>query len=743
MGGNNKRPVFASGSDSISSQFRFGTLGGYNILFRLSAPGPEESLWMLEHFVQSVDDPSFMLPLGDHSIENNPGIFIPVAQKLGEAAAVSRFARVSLPYGPKKLGAVEAYEFIKNDAFALRQAGFNVQIPKNLENRVAPPISVNFSLKNRFIVGRSEDFGMLEFDYKVSLAGEEISAEDFAALAASKEHLVRVKSKWVEVNPEDVSRALEFISKCKGKKPLMETLSLGVSAAESGIEAEFSSGGKNFVSLIEAISPNEELSALKPPEGFRGKLRPYQKRGVDWLDFLSRLGFGALLADDMGLGKTVQVIAHSLRQIKKKGGKPILVVCPTSVISNWAAEFSRFAPGVKVKIHHGVERVGGETFKEEAKGADVVITSYSLAWRDEEELESVKWGLMVLDEAQNIKNPMAKQTQKVKKLSAKHRIALTGTPVENRLSDLWSIMEFLNPGFLYSWKGFKEKFAKPIELHQDERKKAGLRSAISPFILRRLKTDKKIISDLPEKIETVEHCFLTTEQATLYKAIVDSSLDRIEAQEESSKRRMEIFATITKLKQICNHPSNFLKDSASLGERSGKVERLRELVSAMVENRDSCLIFSQYTEMASLIYNNFEKEFDTPFFYLHGGLGRKQRDKIVQEFQADGDGAKILILSLKAGGTGLNLTRATNVIHFDRWWNPAVENQATDRAFRIGQKNNVFVYKFVTKGTIEERIAEILEKKRGLSESVVGSGENLLAELSGAKLREMLSLREY
>ncbi|MBI5036673.1 DEAD/DEAH box helicase [Candidatus Micrarchaeota archaeon] len=726
------RTLFAGGRNSIREHFQFNVESDYHLLFRLSAPEPPGTAWLLQQFLQSKSDPSLLHPLDGRLPPAQAAI---AAQKRTAAEKVSTFAGKATA----ALDAKQAHEFLAENAYALQDAGFTVQIPRGLKIGVPSQLRVGLVLNNNLLAaGRNNDSKLFTFDYRLAIGDTVISEEEFRAIAAAKAPLVSVKGKWVEINPEEVRKLENALAKAGEIASLPQAVQFGFAAAAEGLDTAFISDKRAFHSAFELLDESGCFSVLEPPKGFCGELRPYQKRGAGWLDFLGGMGLGALLADDMGLGKTVQVIAYATK-LAGQGETPVLVVCPTSVITNWAREFARFSPKTRVKIHHGSDRSGNQGFRKEAGQADVVITSYALAWRDEEELDSVKWAAVVLDEAQNIKNPLAKQSRRVKNIPAKYRIALTGTPIENRLSDMWSIMEFLNPGFLGHWQQFKERFAKPIESKADEEKMEALRNALSPLVLRRLKTDKKIIRDLPEKTESTEWCTLTPEQATLYQAVVDSSLEKIDA-EEGERRRMEVFATITRLKQICNHPANYLKDSRSLGQRSGKVERLRELLDTIAAEGESCLVFSQYTEMASMLCDGLKKESDTPVSYLHGQLSRQQRDAVVNEFQAEGAPPGVLILSLKAGGTGLNLTSANNVIHFDRWWNPAVENQATDRAHRIGQKKNVFVYKLVTRGTIEEKIEDILRRKKDLADSVVGSGESILARMSGKELKKMLEL---
>ena len=462
--------------------------------------------------------------------------------------------------------------------------------------------------------------------------------------------------------------------------------------------------------------------------------------------FLGRLGLGACLADDMGLGKTAQLIATLLVDPLPD---PTLVVCPVSVLGNWQRELERFAATLRVKVHHGNDRLrfhdinlrgDPEDMRADYRAdADVVLTTYSLVPRDLELLQSVRWGRIVLDEAQQVKNPGTAQTKAIRKLEADRRVALTGTPVENRLSELWSLMHVLNPGLLGTAAEFKRRFAIPIERDHDQAATDLLRRVTSPFVLRRLKTDKSIIDDLPDKIETTEHCPLTKEQASLYRAIVDDLL--LQADEATGiGRRGLVLAGITKLKQVCNHPAHFGRDGSTLAGRSGKLNRVEELLDEIIEAGDKVLCFTQFAEWGELLVPHLARRYGRDPLWLHGGVRRPLRDGMVEQFQ-DPDGPPIFLLSLKAGGTGLNLTAASHVIHLDRWWNPAVENQATDRAFRIGQKRTVLVHKLVSTGTIEERIDEMINAKRALAESVVGTGEQWITELDTAELRNVISLR--
>jgi SNF2 family DNA or RNA helicase len=444
----------------------------------------------------------------------------------------------------------------------------------------------------------------------------------------------------------------------------------------------------------------------------------------------------------MGLGKTIQVLALLLHlEERDELGHPVLLICPTSVVSNWRKEAERFAPALRVLIHHGPERHEGERFQREAARHHLVVSTYSLVHRDLERLSGVRWSGLVLDEAQNIKNPQAKQTRSLRNLSAPRRIALTGTPIENRLSELWSIMEFLNPGYLGSEAGFRRRYALPIERYRDAAATGELRRLVEPFVLRRVKTDPAVIKDLPSKNEMKVYCNLTQEQATLYQAVVSESLEKIE-ESEGIGRKGEVLAALTRLKQICNHPAHFLADGSSLPHRSGKLTRLTEMLEELLAEGDRALVFTQYAEMGKLIQRHLRDALSIDVLFLHGAVPAPERERLIGAFQEDREGPPVFVLSLKAGGFGLNLTEARHVFHYDRWWNPAVEDQATDRAFRIGQKQSVSVYKFICAGTVEEKVDELAERKKELAESVILSGEGFITELSTESLRELFELRK-
>jgi hypothetical protein len=585
---------------------------------------------------------------------------------------------------------------------------------------------------------------MVAFTWEAALGDRRLTKADLRALQAAadaKRAIVRVRGEWVEVDPAQIDAILRSAG-TRGEATGGDLLRAGL-----GIDAIDAPGGVAVIGVA-ASGPLGQLldealhSSVTPvptPPDFTGRLRPYQERGVGWLTFLGRLGLGACLADDMGLGKTAQLIATVLAD---RVDGATLVVCPVSVLGNWEREIGRFAPQLRVLVHHGAGRMRDDAgeFVATADAHDVVLTTYSLVARDIGLLERVDFARLVLDEAQQVKNPGTAQAKAVQRLRALRRVALTGTPIENRLSELWSLMHVLNPGLLGSMRSFKERFALPIERDHDEEATAKLRRITAPFVLRRLKTDRSIIDDLPDKIEQTEHCPLTREQATLYQAVVDELLAAADSS-EGIERRGLVLAGITKLKQVCNHPAHFLRDGSPLAQRSGKLTRVEELLDEIVGAGDKVLCFTQYAEWGELLHGHLGRRYGREPLWLHGGVSRPKRDAMVAGFGAP-DGPPIFLLSLKAGGTGLNLTSAAHVIHLDRWWNPAVEDQATDRAYRIGQKRTVLVHKLVSTGTIEERIDEMITSKRALAQRVVGDGEKWITELSTDDLRDVIALRD-
>ncbi|MDP9208566.1 MAG: DEAD/DEAH box helicase, partial [Actinomycetota bacterium] len=472
-------------------------------------------------------------------------------------------------------------------------------------------------------------------------------------------------------------------------------------------------------------------AAVAPPADLRATLRPYQRRGLSWLAQMCELGLGGCLADDMGLGKTVQVIALHLHRRPLEAG-PTLVVCPTSLLGNWQRELVRFAPDVPVRRYHG----GGRHLEGLAVD-EVVLVTYGVVRRDRAVLAEVGWGLVVADEAQHAKNPLSRTARELRAIPAPARVALTGTPVENRLTELWSILDWTTPGLLGPLERFRRSVAVPVERYRDPDATQRLARVVRPFLLRRRKSDPGIAPELPPKTETDRVVPLTAEQATLYEAVVRETLAEI-ASSEGIERRGLVLKLLTALKQICNHPAQYLREPGPLPGRSGKLAALDELLEVILDEGESVLVFSQYVEMCRLIQARLADR-GVPTLFLHGRVPARRREELVARFE-DGE-APVFLLSLKAGGVGLNLTRATHVVHYDRWWNPAVEDQATDRAYRIGQDRPVQVHRLVTEGTLEDRIAALLASKRGLAEAVVGAGEAWITELSDSELAELVSLQ--
>ncbi|HEY0371001.1 MAG TPA: DEAD/DEAH box helicase, partial [Thermoanaerobaculia bacterium] len=566
----------------------------------------------------------------------------------------------------------------------------------------------------------------------------ELTEKELKRLAKLKTPLVKVRGQWVQLSAEEIGEALQFLKK-RDKTSVRDLIRTRLTATTGTLPVEEIEGTGAVRDLLERLEGKREWEELPEPDGFIGTLRPYQKRGYSWLRFLERAGLGACLADDMGLGKTVQTLAL-LQSDYAEHQRPVLLICPTSVTGNWLREAQRFTPSLPVLLHHGTSRARGAKLLESIESSALVISTYALLHRELETLSKLTWRGVVLDEAQNIKNSETKQAKAARSLDADFRIALTGTPVENNVGDLWSLMEFLNPGLLGTATEFRSTFFLPIQTMRDANATETLKRITGPFILRRLKSDKSIIADLPAKNEMKVFCNLTKEQATLYRAVVDEVQDDL-AGSEGIERKGLILATLSRLKQVCNHPAHFLGDNSELPGRSGKLARLTEMLDEAIAADDFALVFTQYAAMGTLLQRHIAESMGLESLFLHGGTPRKRRDEMVERFQNDPAAPRVFILSLKAGGTGLNLTRASHVFHFDRWWNPAVENQATDRAFRIGQTKSVQVHKFVVAGTLEERIDEMIEGKQQLAQNIVGTGEGWLTELSNAQLRDLLTLK--
>lgn len=641
---------------------------------------------------------------------------------------------------PRTLDTSQAWQFLHADAAQLDAAGISVRLPawwtgKGTRKRLRARARV---LEEE---APSQGFGLhaiVSFQWQVALGDLLVDEAELRRLAALKVPLLRLDGQWVEVDAHDIERALKLLEEgtIHAQARELAMLALGSPAArlDPGLEVEEVHATGAMGEVLAGLGAGE-FTLLEEPEGFVGELRPYQRRGFSWLHFLAQWGFGACLADDMGLGKTVQTLTLLMSLWRERGPAPSLLVCPTSVIENWRREAARFVPELPVLIYHGP---GREALRPQFAEHALILTSYGVLPRDVDELEKTPWRAVILDEAQQIKNPSTRRARAARKLPAELPVALTGTPVENRVGDLWSIMEFLNPGLLGDRKTFKKHIEVPIQLEGDEAAAARLRRQIEPFVLRRLKTDADVISDLPDKIEQTVPCTLTPEQASLYQAELDYLDERL-AEADPKARRGVILGALTRLKQVCNHPRQRLADEGPIVGRSGKLQALDERIEAILDVGEACLIFSQYKTMGQMLVEHLEAQFECEVLFLNGSTPRQSRDAMVERFN-EAHGPPTFVLSLLAGGTGLNLVRANHVVHYDRWWNPAVENQATDRSFRIGQTRHVHVHKFVCQGTLEERIDQMLERKRTVADQIVGAGEQWLTELDDQALREALAL---
>ncbi len=788
---------------------------------------PAGSGWRLRLVLQDKHDPSVLLPLrltgGGEALGTWPDNWS--ADIHERSVGWLDWLRSSLPEWPVAsddsdvLGASlddeTAWRFLTIDSQRLMEGGWLVLLPAWWEavNRKKPRVRAKLKNAN----GRSSSksmFGLdalIDFDWRIAIGDTELSEAEFAMLLARNQRLVRFCGQWITLDPEllaQIRKAMSSRDRSKGLS-FQDVLQLHLMEAGRAERADETAGEEQAEDgdIRLEVELNAQLSALigqlssqterpKPPvpAGLRAELRPYQYEGYTWLSFLGQFGLGGCLADDMGLGKTVQFIAYLLHRKEQAfaaaqpTAAPSLIICPTSVLGNWQKELSRFAPSLSIMLHYGNKRLAGEAFEQAAHAADVVLTSYTLAALDQEQLGTIQWAVICLDEAQNIKNAQTKQSIAVRSLPARHRVALTGTPIENRLSELWSIYDFITPGYLGTQHTFQQQFAAAIERRQDPERTADLQRLVRPFMLRRKKKDPAIQLDLPEKNEMKTYIHLTAEQGALYEQTVTALLERMQSL-EGIARKGAILAALTQLKQLCDHPLLLTKepmpeladgqlDTMQLIERSAKLDRLIALVRELREEDERCLIFTQYVGMGQMLQRVLQQELQERVLYLNGSTPKAARDLMIEQFQSgqlrpleseqtgnnviqaaaavkhasniDTDAVThseeqapaIFVLSLKAGGVGLNLTAANHVFHFDRWWNPAVENQATDRAYRMGQNRDVQVHKFISLGTLEERIDEMLDHKLQLSDAVISSSsEGWITELSTEELKELFTLR--
>ncbi|RFU66806.1 DEAD/DEAH box helicase [Bacillus sp. V59.32b] len=750
----------------------------FTIGLRLSEPIGGEGPWNLQIILRSKKDETEIITLPEKRLPRGWNKYSSEINKM-----VKRWLTV-VPWLKDKGGSFkgelsesEAWEFLTEASEKLMFLGAEILLPSWWLALRESSLKIKAKVKSQSTRGPSYVGlqALMDFDWRFSINGEDLSEDEFQQLVEDKRRLVYIRGQWVKLDPSFIKQIQDLMDEANKKGLQLNDLLRQEFLGEVEDEAENDDDedmlkiqfelNRDLKKMIGRLRETKNIAILETPEALHGDLRPYQSLGMSWLLFLRENGFGACLADDMGLGKTVQMIAYLLhvkeqqklvgtieenkqdRNDELADGSAIpavqasLIVCPTSVLGNWQRELERFAPDLKVHLHYSSNRAKGEMFTHLVADYDVVLTSYGLSHQDHDELTSVHWNSIILDEAQNIKNSQTKQSRAVRKLKGGHHVALTGTPMENRLSELWAIFDFINKGYLGTLGQFQEKYVTSIEREEQKGKIKELQSLIQPFLLRRTKRDKEVALNLPDKQEQKEFVPLTAEQASLYEQLIKDTFANIE-QLSAFERKGMILQMLGKLKQLCNHPALYLKEDRSdireAPKRSGKLEKLAELVDAVREQDESCLIFTQYIGMGNMMKELLERRYGFEVPFLNGSSGKKQRDDMITSFQ-NGE-FPIFILSLKAGGTGLNLTAANHVIHFDRWWNPAVENQATDRAYRIGQNRFVHVHKLICTGTLEEKIDAMLDKKQALNDEIISS-DNWITELSTDEIKELVALQ--
>ncbi|WP_305094566.1 DEAD/DEAH box helicase [Prescottella sp. R16] len=699
----------------------------------------DDALWRLQVCLRAEGEPPSPIPLH----RTDPRLVETAVRKLG-AAHVAYPRLRDLPTDPDSLDLLlptaVVIDLVSHGARALEQAGITLLLPRawtaaapTLRVRVtSPPVP---AADEQRAVGMSEIVG---YDWELALGDVVLTADELARLAGTQSDLVQLRGQWVQADATVLAQAARYVAQRNSgiRGTLADLLAQLTEADRPPVPVEEITATGWVGTLLDGSLDPEPVPT---PAGLHAELRPYQQRGLDWLAFMSGAGLGAVLADDMGLGKTLQVLALLAHE---RADTPTLLVCPMSVVGNWQREAARFVPDLRVHVHHGADRSRGDRFTAAVRSADLVITTYALLARDVAALSEQSWRRVVLDEAQHVKNAATAQARAARSVPAAHRIALTGTPVENRLDELRSILDFANRGMLGSPQAFRARFAVPIERDQDAAAVTRLRAVTSPFVLRRVKTDPTVIADLPDKQEMTVRANLTVEQAALYRAVVDDMLKKIK-DTEGMARKGAVLSALTRLKQVCNHPAHFLGDGSPVlrrgRHRSGKLALVEDVLDAVTADGERALLFTQFREFGELVAPYLADRFGVAVPFLHGGVTKARRDRMVEEFQSD-DGPPLMLLSLKAGGTGLNLTAANHVVHLDRWWNPAVENQATDRAFRIGQRRDVQVRKLVCVGTLEERIDAMITNKQELADLAIGTGERWITEMNTDQLHDLLTL---
>ncbi|MCQ6274651.1 DEAD/DEAH box helicase [Bacillus sp. V3B] len=730
----------------------------FTLGLKLEEPAEADDVWELSIFLRDKKKPDLVVDREDEA--NFPRGWRPFIDGIEHEQQrwVRLFPWLAVSEEHKgltnKLTEEEAWLFLTDASETLLALGVDILLPSWWQAMKSASLKVKAKVKGNSQNHRPSFVGlqaMLDYDWRFSMNGVDLSEDEFSQLVEEKRRLVYIRGRWVKLDPQFIQHIQALMKKAEEEGlQVRDILEQELFAAEetgnddlenpkafAKIQIELN---RNWKQMVKGLRDLKQLPLETVPDTFQGELRPYQQLGMSWLLFLRRYGFGGCLADDMGLGKTVQLISYLL-QVKEaeKPEGPALIICPTSVLGNWQKELERFAPDLAVHLHYGSNRLKGEKFTEKVATADVVLTSYGLTPLDLDEFESLIWSSIAIDEAQNIKNSGTKQSRAVRKLKGLHHIALTGTPMENRLTELWSIFDFTNHGYLGSLGQFQKRFVLPIERDDEKDRIHQLQALIRPFLLRRTKKDEDVALNLPDKLEQKEYCPLTAEQASLYEQLVQDTLADIDKL-SSFERKGLILQMLSRLKQLCNHPALYLKEEqpSSLIERSAKLEKLQELVSSVIDQDESCLIFTQYIGMGQMIQTMIQEEFGLDVPFLNGSVPKQQRDGMITRFQ--NREFPIFLLSLKAGGTGLNLTAANHVIHYDRWWNPAVENQATDRAYRIGQKRFVHVHKLICTGTLEEKIDLMLDKKQALNDEVIQS-DSWITELSTDELKDLVLLR--
>lgn len=759
-------PFFLRGGWPLEQSRQAGTV---SVSLRLSEPEEDSDVWLVETVLSTATTKNYWTPairkqslpivealptkwqMFADEIEQQQQQIVELLSK--DAIRSDIFIRTALEDAEVRL-------FLREDLARLQALGFDVVLPAWLKDLKQSKMRVRVTTSNvatKKVAGLED---ILTFKWQFSMNGQSISPEQFKRLVDEKREFIRIGTEWFRVDAHWMQEMRVLMQQAEDeswtvRELLFRELPEDLSAPLEEEDADDAMRDDPLFALeiqqslkayMEQLLEKKGLPAVRVPATLQAELRPYQQEGFEWLVFMRHQGFGACLADDMGLGKTVQLISYLLHVEEiTDHPKPSIIICPTSVLGNWQKELARFAPSLTVHTHYQTNRSKNDMFKQlvAAEQPQVILSTYGTVSQDAEFLQEMNWATVVLDEAQNIKNMQTLQSKAIRKLQGAHHIALTGTPIENRLSELWAIFDFIHKGYFGSFSRFNEEFIMPIERDESEAHKQKLRAKIQPFLLRRTKRDPHLQLNLPDKLESNEYCPLTAEQASLYEGYILETLDQLE-QLTGFQKKGRVLKMLSKLKQLCNHPALYLKepfeDAETMLARSTKLERIVQMAAEIVDNGEQCLIFTQYIGMGQLLQHCLSELYNVDAPFLTGAMPKQQRDRLVEAFQA-GD-FPIFILSLKAGGTGLNLTAANHVFHADRWWNPAVENQATDRAYRIGQTQFVQVHKFVTIGTIEEKIDKMLVQKSALSEELIQSSQ-WLTELEDQELRDLLTLDIY